>query len=181
MKKSFIAGCAALLICSVTVAEEGSREVRAGDRAVSGEVRVAAAKIRQEKQAITVPVTLDLGGVRISGRDAALGAYVASVQFDPEQVTYVAVRGGEAKGFEKAPYATNREKANGAGLVKLAAVNTEVTDATGLLNVAQLQFVEKRPGGAESIAIRFDSVASTVVKEANGELSQHNLTIEEQR
>lgn len=178
MRKTIVAACATLMVCSAAFAEKSDRQP--GDRAVSGEARVAASKLRHEKDAVTVPVTLDLTGVKIDGRDAILGGYVARVTFDPAQVRFVAARGGEAKAFARDPYATNADQANRDGVVKLAGVNVEFNDAVGTLNVAQLQFVEKQPGGSASIRVAFDSVASALVKEASGEMSQHSITIEEE-
>lgn len=117
---------------------------------------------------IVVPVTIDLQDVTVNERPAVLGAYVVKVEFDPNKVGYGGVRGGLDPYFATDPFATNTAKANRDGVVRISSVQTNVLLPIGMVNVARLTFVEKVQGGADSIKLTMESVASALEKDENG-------------
>ena len=127
----------------------------------------AGRSVARHDRSLTVTIDVDLTGVVIDGHPAVLGAYVASITFDPKAVELVDVKGADAGAFTTTPAATDKAKANGSGLVKLAAAQTNSEAPAGVVAVARLSFVEKAAGGADSIHIHIDSAATTH-RAANG-------------
>ena len=117
---------------------------------------------------VVVAVTIDLQDVTVDERPAVLGAYVIKVEFDPAKVSYSGARGGLDPYFASDPFATNPAKANRDGVVRFSSVQTNGVLPIGMVNVARLTFVETASGGADSIRLTMESVASALEKDENG-------------
>lgn len=142
-----------------------------------GEARLMVFPERDVKRGrLIVPVTIDLQDVTVNDRPAVLGGYVVKVEFDPKQVVYEGVSGGLDPYFASDPFATAPLKANEKGVLRISAVQTNVALPVGMINVARLRFVEIVPGGSSSIKMTFESVASALEKDADGQFLR-NLEI----
>jgi hypothetical protein len=133
------------------------------------EARLVVAAQRDAKNGVVAfPVTIDLSNVQLDGRAAVLGAYVVSIRFDKEKVEFVNAVGGTDSHFAEAPAFTPAEKANGLGLVKLVGDQADSVGPTGSIHVATATFREKVPGGASTVKVSVDSLASALQKDASG-------------
>jgi hypothetical protein len=161
------------LVAAMTLPSAAAKE-RSKDEA-TGAARNETNVERGERGTLRVTVDVDLTGVTTLGKAAVLGAYVARVDFDPAAVELLSVEGGRSAAFKTAPVSTDRLKANQDGMVKLTSYNTSDKTASGPLNVATLVFREKRDRGAQTIRVRFDSLASDLVKDSDGQLKQFRI------
>jgi hypothetical protein len=101
----------------------------------------------------TYPLTIDSPG-------ATLGAFVATVRFDPARVELVAVEPGSAGEFERALEATAPAAANRTGVLIVAGAQTSAASPRGSVEVARLRFREVAAGGLASVSVGIDSAAA---------------------
>lgn len=176
MKKNRIRiGLIAAAAVVATVATAAGQRTQSAD----GTARVATRVERSADRQVRMPVDIDLTSVSARGSVVALGGYVARLDFDATKVEYVSVAGGSSKAFSAEPIATNADRANDQGVVKLAAYNTADDSATGKLNVANVVFRELARGGAASIKVTIESASSTLVKDASGAIQQFEIRVAE--
>lgn len=117
---------------------------------------------------VFVTVQIDLADVLLDGRPAVLGAYVARLDFDPDAVVYLGAEGGADFRFAAPPISTDPAIANAQGVVKLAAVQIDQTGPIGAVVVARATFLEVRRGGAQTIALHLESVATALRSDSAG-------------
>jgi hypothetical protein len=117
--------------------------------------------IARHGQSVDVEVHVDITAAGANAQPEALGAYVASISFDPRKVELMEVRGAASGAFAAAPAATERARANESGLVKLAAAQSDPDGPTGDVAVAYVLFRERTAGGASTIHTHIDSAAGT--------------------
>ena len=143
--------------------------------------RVPKIQMRHVKDGtLAVPVMIDMNGVFAGGVPVNVGGYLAVVTFDPSQVALVGVGGGTSTPFTNTPYFTDLARANASGQVKITAAQAENLPTPLLLHVASTQFRELVPGGAATIAVRLESVASILVSDGEtGAVKQPRIMIEE--
>jgi len=132
--------------------------------------RLAAHKERVQST-VRIPVTIDLTGVIVNTTPAVLGAYLLRADFDPTLVKFVGAKGGSTIEFSAAPMATDAEKANGQGWVKIVAVQPNMSTPVGKVSVATLEFEEIVPGGASSIKTVIEQLAAQPAPDGNGDMS----------
>src|SRR5205085_2624754 len=126
-------------------------------------------------------VTIDLTGVAVNATPAVLGAYLLRADFDPTLVKFVGAKGGSTIEFSAAPMATDADKANGQGWVKIVAVQPNMYTPVGKVSVATLMFEEVVPGGSSSIKTVIEQIAAQPVPDANGDMpSSLEIPIEPQ-
>ena len=130
--------------------------------------------------AIHVAIAVDLRDVIVDGSPAVLGAYVASVTFDRTKIAYVETIAGTDPLFAEAFHATNAQKANADGIVKVAGVQTSRQAPSGMVHPATVIFRQIAAGGISTIRARVESIATTNVT-ANGELALRAVAHEEER
>lgn len=168
MLRTVLVAAAAGCLLTASLAMAGRNDKAPDSQAPIGHARVLRVIERGADNNITVPVTIDLRRVTLDGQSAVLGAYVLRVDFDATQVEYLSAIGGRDSHYAAAPVATAAARANSEGLVKLTASQTDNTAPSGLIHVASLRFAEKVAGGADSIRVRLESVASALSKDADG-------------
>lgn len=168
------AALVASMLLAAVAAQAGMKDKGVGEAAGTSRAE-ARAEINSTSGIVRLPISVDLTGVTISGKGAALGGYVARIDFDPAQVEFVGVKGGSSKAFATAPYATNATQANHEGLLKLTAVNTADRTASGMVSVANAEFREIQTGGRSSIHVSLESVASMLIRDASGETRLYTI------
>lgn len=126
-----------------------------------GKARVVHQAAKAEGGLVSVPLTVDLRGVRTpDGSAANLAGYLAVVTFDAAQVEFQSAVGGENEHFSSTPVFTNKALANQKGEVKVTSAHTNESGSDGEVNVARLKFRELVPGGASTIKVTFEQAAT---------------------
>ncbi|HUO84345.1 MAG TPA: hypothetical protein VM534_04445 [Thermoanaerobaculia bacterium] len=110
---------------------------------------------------VLIPVRIDLTEVKVQGVPVTLGAWVVSMRFDLSAVRVIGVGAGDGSPFG-IPTSTDPVRANTIGKLKLAAVQNDDINPAGIVDVARVLVRELEPGGAQTIEITLDSVASSV-------------------
>lgn len=182
MKRTMLMTIVVLAIAAGTFAQEREIAPRVDEIAppeVRPGARLGGTPVRDDAAGtVAVPVTIDVDGVMLDGAPVVVGGYVAVVRFDPERVTLLEVTGGADLPFTQAPYATEVGKANATGTLKVAGVQTDNVATAPLLNVARALFRETVAGGADSIVVGIESLASAIVRDAAGNPVQRPIEID---
>lgn len=112
---------------------------------------------------VSVPVTVDASNVREGNRPATLGGYLIRLEFDSSAVQFVEAVGGSDDGFREAPVFTKAgPSGRAAPTIRVTALHRTGKGSAGIVNLCVLRFRELTRGGASSIRVRFEGLASTV-------------------
>jgi hypothetical protein len=105
------------------------------------------AKLKR-RRAAQFRISVDLTGVTEPGtsQPAVLGSYVIPIIFDRTALQFVSASGGDNPSFSTGPSsATNAAGANTSGLVTLVGSQTTTNGASGVVEVATLEFTVIAP------------------------------------
>ena len=153
-RKLIVIATVTLLFClATTAAAEPGRAARL----------VQGPSFERDSFSVRVPITVDLTGVTVQGRAVELGAYVVRIDFDPARVQFVEARPGTD--FGRDVVTTQIDRANAVGWVKLTSVQAGERGPSGVVNLTNASFRELVEGGASSIRVSVESLASTLIQD----------------
>lgn len=158
-----------ILLCSALAVAVAGQSTPAYKQPPVGEARMAVYPEREQNTGeMLFPLVIDLKDVTWNGRPAVLGGYVVRVEFDPNKVMLATVDGGRDPYFAAKPIFTSPEIANQQGWMKVTYAQLNTAEPTGMVNVGQVRFVEREPGGASTVNVTLQSVSSAMQRDAKG-------------